>query len=206
MVQLNLLTSSLFINMKKTILVEIIAYFFILLFLYTGAAKLMEVNVFKEQLVSSPFLGSIAGIVAWALPMGEILLAIALFIPRFRLKALYGTMALMTIFTIYVVVILFVDSHLSCNCGGIIEELSPRQHVLFNCACVVLSAVAIAAERRREVSTRFKWMASTSTRCLFLWSVGPFSRLSLRQQLRRRGWKGAFCPHLTCYWRRASPI
>jgi hypothetical protein len=161
-------TFSLFIGMKKTILVDIIAYFFIILFLYTGVAKLMEVNVFKEQLVSSPFLGSIAGIVTWALPIGEILLAIALFIPRFRLKALYATLALMSFFTIYVVVILFVDNQLSCSCGGIIEELSPKEHVLFNGACVVLSAVAIAAERRREVSTRFKWMASTSALCLFL--------------------------------------
>jgi thiol-disulfide isomerase/thioredoxin len=167
-VQLNLLHIFIVISMKKTILVDIISYFFIILFLYTGVAKLMEVNVFKEQLDSSPFLGSIAGIVTWALPVGEILLAIALFIPRIRLKALYATAALMTFFTIYVVVILFMDNHLSCSCGGIIEELSPKEHVLFNCACVVLSAVAIAAERRREPSTRFRWVASTSTLCLFL--------------------------------------
>jgi thiol-disulfide isomerase/thioredoxin len=154
--------------MKKTILVDVIAYFFILLFLYTGVAKLMEANVFKEQLVSSPFLGSIAGVITWGLPIGEILLAIGLFIPRFRLKALYATLALMSFFTIYVIIILFVDNHLSCSCGGIIEELSPKEHVLFNCACVVLSAVAIAAERRRELSTRFRWMASTSALCLFL--------------------------------------
>jgi hypothetical protein len=154
--------------MKKAIPVDIITYFFILLFLYTGVAKLMEMNVVKEQIASSPFLGAFAGIIAWTLPICEILSAIALFIPAFRLKAFYVTLALMSLFTIYVIVILLADNHLSCSCGGIIEELSPKEHVLFNSACVILSIVAIAAERRQEPSTRFRWMTTTSTICLFL--------------------------------------
>ncbi len=154
--------------MKKAILIDIIVYFFILLFLYTGVAKLMEVNTVKEQMVSSPFLGSIAGVITWALPIGEILLAIALFIPRLQIKALYATLALMSIFTIYVIVILLMDNHLSCSCGGIIEELSPKEHVLFNSACVILSAMAIAVHRRQEPTKGFRWMTSTSAICLFL--------------------------------------
>jgi Methylamine utilisation protein MauE len=154
--------------MKKTLLVDIICYFFILLFLYTGAAKLMDTHLFKEQLLSSPLLGSMAGIIAWALPIGELLLAIALFIPRLRLKALYFTLALMTLFTVYVVAILFMDNHLSCSCGGIIEELSPRQHVLFNSACVILSVVAIVVERKQQPTPRFNWLTGSSAIGLFL--------------------------------------
>ena len=155
--------------MKKSILADIITFFFILLFLYTGVAKLTEVHLFKEQLVSSPFLGSLAGFITWALPIGELLLAIALFIPATRLRALYGSFGLMTLFTIYVLIIFFVDNHLSCSCGGIIEELSPKQHMLFNSACVILSMVAIVILRRRQVPTQgFKWFTSTSTLALFL--------------------------------------
>lgn len=156
--------------MKKAILVDIITYFFIVLFLYTGAAKLAEIHLVKEQLLSAPLLGSptLAGVITWALPIGEILLAIALFIPKLRLKALYATLALMTIFTIYVVVILLMDNQLSCSCGGIIEELSPKQHVLFNAACVILSAMAIAIYCRQTPTNRFKWLVSTSAVCLFL--------------------------------------
>jgi hypothetical protein len=139
-----------------------------LLFVYTGVAKLTEAHLFKEQLSSSPFLGPFAGVVTWALPIGEILLAIALLIPRLRLKALYVTLGLMSLFTIYVVVLLFIDDHLSCSCGGIIEELSPKQHVLFNTACVILSAVAIVVERRQALSARLRWTTTTSTLCLFL--------------------------------------
>ena len=155
--------------MRKTLLIDIITYFFILLFLYTGVAKLMEVHLFKEQLVSSPFLGSLAGIITWALPIGELLLAIALFIPKWRLKALYVTLGLMSLFTIYVIVIFFMDNNLSCSCGGIIEELSPRQHMVFNGACVILALVAIAIDKRRgEPSRRFNWLTGTSALCLFL--------------------------------------
>jgi thiol-disulfide isomerase/thioredoxin len=109
-----------------------------------------------------------AGIITWALPIGEFILAIVLFIPPWRLKGLYLTLALMAIFTLYVIVILFMDDHLSCSCGGIIEELSPKMHVLFNSACVILSAVAIFITRRQQSGIRFKWLTGTSTLCLFV--------------------------------------
>lgn len=154
--------------MKKSLLLEIIAFFFILLFVYTGVVKLSEIQTFKQELASSPLLGSIAGIITWALPIAEILLAIALFIPAFRLKALYATFGLMALFTIYVVVILFIDSQISCSCGGIIEELSPKQHILFNSACVILSAVAIAIQRKQQPTRRFAWITGSSALGLFL--------------------------------------
>jgi hypothetical protein len=160
--------------MNRKLLVNCIAYFFILLFLYTGVIKLTEIHLFQEQLTSSPLLGSLAGIITWVLPIGEILLVIALFIPALQLKGLYTTLTLMTFFTVYVVIILFMDNHLSCSCGGIIEELSPKQHVLFNSACVFLSGVAIVAVRRQEHTIRFKWLTNTTTIALFLvvgWSL-----------------------------------
>jgi thiol-disulfide isomerase/thioredoxin len=154
--------------MKKALLADIIGCFFFLLFFYTGVVKLVEIHQFKEQLVSSPLLGSLAGFVTWALPIGELLLAIALFIPRFRLKALYATLILMTLFTAYVIVILFMDNQLSCSCGGIIEELSPKEHVLFNSACVILAVVAIAAVRRGRAGMHVKWWTGTSVIVVFL--------------------------------------
>lgn len=156
--------------MKKNILADIIIYFFILLFVYTGVAKLAEIHLVREQLLSAPLLGSpfLANVITWALPIGELLLAIALFIPRLQLKALYATLVLMTAFTIYVIVILFIDSHLACSCGGIIEELSPRQHVLFNAACVILCVLAIVARRNQQSTLRFRRLAGTSATLLFV--------------------------------------
>lgn len=154
--------------MKKSILVEIIAFFFILLFVYTGVVKLSEIQTFRQELTSSPLLGSFAGIIIWVLPIGEILLAIVLFIPGFRLKALYATFGLMALFTIYVVAILFIDSQISCSCGGIIEELSPKQHIVFNSACVILSTVAIAIQRKQKPTRQFTWITGSSALGLFV--------------------------------------
>jgi thiol-disulfide isomerase/thioredoxin len=160
--------------MKQTWLADIITYFFILLFLYTGTVKLLEAHLFKEQLTSSPLLGPLAGVITWALPIAEIVLAVALFISALKLKALYATLTLMTLFTIYVAVILFMDSHLSCSCGGIMEDLTPRQHVLFNSACVILAGIGILLLKNRQPSIPFRWRTRITSLGLFLivgWSL-----------------------------------
>jgi Methylamine utilisation protein MauE len=154
--------------MKRTILADIITYFFIILFLYTGIAKIIDIQTFKEQMISSPLMSSLSGFVAWALPIVEILLAIALFIPVTRLKALYVTLGLMSLFTIYVISILFIDNHISCSCGGIIEELTPKQHILFNSACVILGILGILMVRRQQPTAGFRWLTGSSAICLFL--------------------------------------
>jgi thiol-disulfide isomerase/thioredoxin len=167
---------SLPVNMKKTILVEIIVFFFVLLFVYTGVAKFAEMHLFKEQMLSSPLLGSpfLAMVITWALPIGEILLAISLFIPKLRLKALYATAFLMICFTLYVIGIVLMDNHLSCSCGGIIEELSPRQHIFFNGSCVVLSLFAISALRHPQPNRRFQRFTGSTALLIFLfigWTI-----------------------------------
>jgi len=148
--------------MKRSILPDIIAFFFIFLFLYTGAIKLTEIQTFKQQLSSSPLMSSMAGFVSWALPIGEILLAITLFVPKTRLKAMYVTAGLMTFFTIYVIIVLFIDNQITCSCGGIIEELTPKQHVAFNTACVLLAVIGILSLRKQKPTQQFKWLTGSS--------------------------------------------
>jgi len=152
--------------MKRSILPDIIAYFFIFLFLYTGAIKLTEIQTFKQQLSSSPLMSSMAGVVSWSLPIGEILLAVALFIPKTRLKAMYVTAGLMTLFTVYVIIVLFIDNQITCSCGGIIEELTPKQHVAFNSACVILAIIGILTLRKQQPNRQFKWATSSTTLAL----------------------------------------
>lgn len=154
--------------MKQNIFVTAITLFFIVLFIYTGVAKLADIFSAKDQLVFSPLPPLLASISAWVLPIGELLLAIALLIPAIQLKALYATFILMMSFTIYVLVILSIDDHISCGCGGIVEELSPKQHALFNSACLILSTMAILISRRQNSTQRFRRLTGTSVICLFL--------------------------------------
>lgn len=154
--------------MKRSLFVNGIAFFFIFLFLYTGITKLMAIDQFKEQMVSSPLLSPLAGLITWALPIGEIILAVILFIPILRIKGLYLSAITMSLFTLYVIIILLIDSHLSCSCGGIVEELSPRQHLLFNSASTILAILTILINRKRQPTTRFTLLTVTPSIGLFL--------------------------------------
>jgi hypothetical protein len=137
---------------KKSTLVEIIAHLFIILFLYTGVAKLMEFDVFQEQLAESPVLAFAAPIIAWGLPITEFIISLLLFFPRFRLKGLYASLIIMILFTAYVITILSIDKELPCSCGGIIEALSWTGHLIFNSSFVLLALLAIRIQRRLPTS------------------------------------------------------
>jgi thiol-disulfide isomerase/thioredoxin len=180
--------------MKRIVLVNIISYFFILLFLYTGIDKFMAINTFKDQLASSPLLSSVAGFAAWALPITEIILAIVLFVPAWRLKGLYASLGLMILFTIYLVAILSIDDHLNCSCGGIVEDLSPWQHLLFNGAAIFLSALAIVAARRQQLSLRFRWLTTSGALILFV-SIGWIFFMAFRAPAKiKTGFEGRLLP------------
>jgi len=182
--------------MNRSFLADSIAFFFIFLFLYTGVMKLTEIHTFQQQLSSSPLMSSLSGIIAWALPIAEVLLAITLFIPKTRLKALYVTTGLMTFFTIYVIIILFIDAQLTCSCGGIIEELTPKQHIAFNTACVILSVIAILVMRRQQPTRPFKWLTSSSSVALFL-LIGWFLVSAFRTPyVEKTGLEGRLIPSI----------
>jgi uncharacterized membrane protein YphA (DoxX/SURF4 family) len=136
--------------MKRSAIAEIIALGFVTLFLYTGISKLIDYTTFKEQIALSPILQPIAPFMAWILPLVEIVVAIQLFIPSWRLKGLYASFALMIIFTIYVGILLLTNVHLPCSCGGIIALLSWKQHLLVNSICVGLVLFGISLERKSK--------------------------------------------------------
>ncbi len=137
---------------KKSVLIEIIALFFVALFLYTGISKLMELDVFTEQLYESPILAPIAPVVAWGMPIGEFIIALLLFFPRYRLKGLYLTLILMILFTAYIITLFTISPELPCSCGGILEALSWKGHLVFNGLLILLSLVAIRMQKRMERS------------------------------------------------------
>jgi len=142
--------------LRKSILIEVIAIWFMILFIYTGIAKLMEFGVFKAQLEESPVLEKIAPVIVWGLPAVEFIISILLFIPKWRLKGFYATFLIMTAFSIYVLVMLLTSPELPCSCGGIIEALSWPGHLIFNGIMVALSIAAIRMQKQLNKSV-FAW-------------------------------------------------
>jgi uncharacterized membrane protein YphA (DoxX/SURF4 family) len=134
--------------LSKATLVEIISILYSILFLYTAVSKLMEFDVFQEQIAENPLLEPVAPFIAWSVPIIEIILSIILFIPQWRLKGLYASLALMVAFTIYIGAIMIFNDKLPCSCGGIVSQLSWNGHLIFNSIFILLAFACIRMERR----------------------------------------------------------
>lgn len=126
--------------MKKEILIEIIAYWFIILLVFTATDKLAHLEAFKSMLLQSPLLHLVAGWFSLALPVSELAIAALLLFPQTRVYGFYATSIAMIIFTMYIGYMLAVSSHLPCSCGGVLKTMSWKQHLLFNMVCTLLAA------------------------------------------------------------------
>jgi len=132
----------------KGILVEVIVYLFVLLFVYTAASKLMEIDNFKRVLVHYPLIGSMSNVIAYLVPATEFLISLLLIVPMTRRIGLLSSLMLMMSFMIYIIYMLVSGSELPCSCGGIISKLSWQQHIWFNSVFVVLSLIGIMFSRK----------------------------------------------------------
>jgi hypothetical protein len=117
------------------------------LFTYTALNKFLHHEQFKIVLLQSPLISAMASLLAWFIPTIEILLVSLLFFQRPRLLGLYGSFLLLALFTLYIIYMLAWVPNLPCSCGGFIQLLSWKQHLLFNSFLIVLSLIAISMER-----------------------------------------------------------
>jgi putative oxidoreductase len=121
-----------FVEMNRSKIVEVISALFILLFVYTAISKIREYYTLELILKDYPLIGAFSSVISWALPATELIVALLLFIPRTKLLGLYCSAILMSLFTIYLGYILTFESKKPCTCGGMLQELSWPQHLIFN--------------------------------------------------------------------------
>jgi uncharacterized membrane protein YphA (DoxX/SURF4 family) len=122
----------------RKVAVETIALLFVVLFVYAAVTKLLDYEKFRVQLGQSPLLTNFAGWVAWAIPAIEIVLSVMLVIPRSRHVAFFGSFGLMVMFTAYIIAILQFSDYIPCSCGGVLQDMSWTQHLVFNVVFVLL--------------------------------------------------------------------
>jgi hypothetical protein len=128
---------------KRNTIVEIICALYIILFIYTGLNKMIDIDKFKFEMGRSPFIQNMAGFIVYMLPAGEMLLALLLIIKRTRLLGLYLSFALMALFTGYIWLMLNYAHDLPCSCGGIISKLSWHEHLVFNSVFTGLAMIGV---------------------------------------------------------------
>jgi uncharacterized membrane protein YphA (DoxX/SURF4 family) len=131
--------------LRKDRVATIISYLFILLFVYAAVNKILEFENFQAQLGQSPLLSAFTGFISYAILTVEIIVAIALSIPKSRLIGLYAAFLIMVMFTAYIVVILNYSSFIPCSCGGILEKMEWKGHLVFNIGFCILAVWGIIA-------------------------------------------------------------
>ena len=133
-----------YLKYRETILM-VISLMFIILFVYTGLAKLLVPNLFYDSILNSPVLGgrTMATLASWTLPLLELAVALLLIWKKTRLIGFYGVLGLMLLFTGYTVAIVFFAPYRPCSCGGIISLLSWEQHLVLNAILLLLALLAI---------------------------------------------------------------
>ena len=133
--------------MKRTAVIEVIAALLILLFLYAAFSKLLEFRTFVAELDEHPLFRHRAVFVAVAIPLVEIFTAFCLFMPAIRIWGLWGSLVLMGIFTLYIGAMLAFDSHLPCSCGGVLQQLTWKEHFIFNIGFTLLALGGVLLQR-----------------------------------------------------------
>lgn len=131
---------------SKAFLVGLICNLLILLFVYAAINKWLDFQKFQIQVGQSPMLTIFAPVIVWLVPILEILISILLSIPVTRLTGLYASFSLMIIFSSYIVAITRFSAYTPCSCGGVIQNLSWSQHLLFNMGFVLISLAGIVLQ------------------------------------------------------------
>lgn len=130
--------------MAKKITLEILVFLMVVLFLYAGVSKLMDIHFFEVQLIRSPWIGNYNTILAWSLPIFEITISVLLLIGgRLRALALYAFGLSLVVFSTYISVVLISGQKAPCSCGGLIQKLTWPQHIILNVSFVVIAMIAI---------------------------------------------------------------
>jgi len=140
----------------KNMLIDLICYLFILLFLYTGGMKLLSRHDFYLAMNDSPLLYRYSALVSWIIPILELAIVACLTIPKLKRIGLYASLILMALFTIYAIYNAFflINKARPCTCGGIIQDMTWNQHVVFNTVFTLLAlfAILLYSKKNRELS------------------------------------------------------
>lgn len=147
----------------KSIIIEVVCLLYIALFVYAAISKLLDFGNFQVQLGQSPLLSIYALWISWLVIGIELTIALLLVFPKSRIVGLYAALSLMTMFTIYIFIILHFSSFIPCSCGGILEKMSWNAHLIFNGIFVLLAVLSIVlSEKIVTGKISFRTIKSTS--------------------------------------------
>ena len=128
-----------FKNNLRSVILELICLSYVLLFVYAAVSKFRDFENFQIQIGQSPLLSAFASWIVWIVPLTELIIVVFLVLPKLRGIGLLASFSLMVMFTTYIYLILNYSSFVPCSCGGILEKMGWKEHLVFNLIFIVLA-------------------------------------------------------------------
>lgn len=129
--------------MRKYLTQDLICTLLILLWTYAAFNKLFIYERFRFQLLGHKLLADYAWTIAWAIPAIELGIAGLLIISKTRALALRASAGLLIVFTVYLVYMFNFYPYTPCSCGGIINKLGWKEHIVFNMLFLMVSVLGM---------------------------------------------------------------
>ncbi|WFB63267.1 hypothetical protein PZ892_16535 [Sphingobacterium sp. WM] len=121
---------------------------YVFLFAYTGYSKLFDHASFTKGLSKVPVLGHFSELLGWGVPILELTLALGMIVPKERIQraSFKLSVILMSIFTLYLLLMVSLVREKLCHCGGVIGSLGWWEHLVLN---VIILALGIWTIRKK---------------------------------------------------------
>lgn len=126
----------------KNAVIDVICYLYITLFVYAATSKILDYSKFRIQLGQSPILSPFADWISFLIPFLEYVICLLLVFRKTRFFGLLSSFVLMVLFSFYIYIILHYSTFIPCSCGGILEKMKWKQHLIFNVLFTAMAGIA----------------------------------------------------------------
>lgn len=135
-------------NSRKHI-IEIISLSLIILWSYAAFSKFADMERSHSEMLNQVFPALMANVLYWLIPTIEVGLCVLLVFTKTRLMGLYGSLILISSFTLYIAIVMTgAFGRVPCSCGGVLRNIPYGTHLLFNLFFVVLGLLGIGLVKR----------------------------------------------------------
>ncbi|THU31172.1 hypothetical protein FAM09_29275 [Niastella caeni] len=129
-------------------LVKSIAIALAVLFSYAAVDKLEHYAQFSLQLQRFPLAIPVLFQQPWIIPVVELQIALSLLLPFSRLKGLFASLFLLSLYAIYLSCMLESRLLFTCQCGEPFQSLSLKVHIVLTLGCVFVTGVGVVLSGR----------------------------------------------------------
>ncbi|RZM21685.1 MAG: hypothetical protein EOO88_32020 [Pedobacter sp.] len=127
----------------------------IMLFVYAASSKILDYDESRHQMLNQVFPKPISLILLWLVPITELLISLMICIKKTRLIGLYAYLATMFAFTVYIILVMNgIFGRIPCSCGGAIDTLSWKAHLMLNIVFILLTLLSIMFTKKENKSKK----------------------------------------------------